>query len=119
MSVKSIAMMFGVLTLSAGPALAITVSNQDQREHTLTVDRGVEEKDTKIVPGASLKVDCPDGCSLRVRTVGYDRPAEPGDRLVIREDGLLHYASDDLATGSVQGSQAGDTGEKTGRASSK
>lgn len=119
MSIRSAALMLGALTLSAGPALAITVTNQDKREHTLTVDRGVEENDTKIAPGSSLKVDCPDGCSLRTRTAGYDNSAENGERWVIREDGLLHYASEDLVTGSVQDRPATDKGEKSGKASAK
>ncbi|ACA20004.1 hypothetical protein M446_5714 [Methylobacterium sp. 4-46] len=112
MSIRSVAPVLGLLVLSVSPALAITVTNQDKREHTLTIDRGAEEKDATIAPGASLRVDCPDGCSLRTRTAGYDSAAETGDRWVIRQDGLLHPAGEDLATGSLRDKPAADRGGK-------
>jgi hypothetical protein len=101
MSFNRFAPAFGAALLVASPAFAITVSNRDAKEHVLTVDRGMQEDDTRMAPGTSVQVDCPEGCALRVRGSGYDRPAEPGDRLVIDRSGLLHYA-DDLATGSVR-----------------
>jgi len=119
-SIKSAAAVFGALMLASGPAWAVTVTNQAKQEHTLTVDLGEKENDHKIAAGASLKVDCPDGCGLRLRSgpVGYDRMADSGDKLVINQNGFLLYADEEMVTGSVNEQPAGKV-QKGGDASQK
>lgn len=93
--------------LAATPALAITVTNQNKSEQTFTVDQGENQADQKIAAGASSEVECKEGCELRVRGSGYGRSAKGGDTLVIDESGLLHFADEDIVTGSIGRSDAG------------
>ena len=95
----SIAFLAGTM-LAASPALAITVTNQDKAEHTLTVDQGEAQAEQKLAAGASTEVECKGGCELRVRGSGYGRSPEKGDKLVI-DEGMLHFASEAGVTGSI------------------
>lgn len=87
--------------LMAGPATAFTILNQDKRDHTLTIDRGIDETDRKIGPGETAKFDCSEGCSVRVRGSGYDRAPEMNDRLIINSRGLLLHIEELTETGST------------------
>lgn len=79
------------LALAAGPALAVTVSNQSDKTQTVTVDLGNEEPKTEIAPGKSATLDCPEGCELRATSTSYGLPAQKGDKVVIGKDGILAY----------------------------
>ena len=94
--------------LAASPALAITVTNKDKAEHTLTVDQGETQADQKLTAGASTEVECQGGCELRVRGSGYGRSVEAGDKLVIDTEGMLRFASEPSATGSINRKEAGE-----------
>jgi hypothetical protein len=120
LSIRSVAATFGALVLAASPAWAVTVTNQAKQEHTLTVDLGEKENDLKIAAGASLKLDCPDGCAVRLRSgpAGYDRMAAGGEALVINQGGFLDYADKELATGSIK-EQSGSKSQKDSGTSSK
>lgn len=76
------------------PALAVTVTNQDAAEHTLTVDRGVQEDQQKLAAGASAQIKCPERCEFRVVGMGYGRTAGDGDKLVIAKGGLIQFQSE-------------------------
>ncbi len=82
-----------VALLSAAPALAVTVTNQSDKTHEVVVDHGVDEPKTEIEAGKSMKLDCPNGCELRLTTSGYGLSAVTGDEAVIGKDGLLAYQS--------------------------
>lgn len=100
--------------LAASPALATTVTNGDDKEHTLTVDRGTEQAGQKIAAGASVQIECPERCGLRVEGSGYGRQAASGDKLVIGEKGMLHFAGEAMTTGSVQKGQPTGSMQKSG-----
>ena len=89
------------MMLAATPALAVTVTNQDKGEHTLTVDQGVSQADRKLAGGASTEVECLGGCELRVRGSGYGRSVETSDKLVIDDEGMIRFASEAVVTGSI------------------
>jgi hypothetical protein len=73
-----------LLAFGAAPALAVTVTNRDSKEHTVTFDKGAEEVDMKVAAGASVTHECPEGCGVRVRDlVGYDYMAAKGEKLAI------------------------------------
>jgi hypothetical protein len=59
--------------LAVTPAFAITVTNQDKRVHSLTVDKGAAQADRKLAAGATVKVESREGCELRVQGSGYRR----------------------------------------------
>ncbi|KQT56137.1 hypothetical protein ASG52_24380 [Methylobacterium sp. Leaf456] len=87
--------------LVATPALAITVTNQDKGEHTLTVDKGEAQATQKLAAGASAEVECKEGCELRVAGSGYGRSVEKGDKLVIA-GGMIRFSDEDIVTGSTK-----------------
>jgi hypothetical protein len=86
--------------LAATPAFAITVTNQDKGEHTLTVDKGEAQATQKLAAGASAEVECMEGCELRVAGSGYGRSVENGDKLVIA-GGMIRFSDEDIVTGST------------------
>lgn len=94
--------------MASAPALAITLTNQDKNEHTVTVDQGETQGDQKLAAGASTEIECKGGCELRVRGSGYGRSPEKGDKLVI-EEGMLHFASEASVTGSINTPNPGAT----------
>lgn len=87
--------------LAATPALAITVTNQDKSERTLTVDKGEAQTNQTLAAGASAEVECKEGCELRVVGSGYGRPVNTGDKLVIA-GGMIRFADEDIVTGSTR-----------------
>ncbi|KQQ01175.1 conserved exported protein of unknown function [Methylorubrum extorquens] len=94
--------LLAVVMLAVTPALALTVINQNKSEQTLTVDRGQAQADQKMAAGASAEVECNEGCELRVRGSGYGRAAEAGDKLIIDDEGMIPFTSEDIVTGSVK-----------------
>ena len=86
----------GILVLLAGPAMAVTITNQDSKEHTLTVDRGAQESQKKIGAGQSVQVDCPEGCGFRVLGSGYGRQPGNDGKLIIDTKGMLQLADDGM-----------------------
>jgi hypothetical protein len=88
---KTAAVAAAVTMLAAGPALAVTVTNQSDKSHEVTVDLGDKEPKTTIEAGKSAKLDCAGGCELRVTGMGYGLPGAPGEKLVIGKDSILAY----------------------------
>lgn len=86
---RTFAVAAAALMLAAGPALAVTVTNQSDKAMSLTVDLGDNEPKTDVAPGATAKVDCPEGCELRVPTFSYGLAATSGDKVLIGKDGVL------------------------------
>lgn len=95
---KTIAAAAAALMLAAGPALAVTVSNQSDKAMTVTVDLGATEPKTEIPAGKSATLDCPEGCELRVPTVSYGLAAKSGEKVTIGKDGFLAYEGQKAAT---------------------
>lgn len=89
-----------MLILLATPALAVSVTNQDTKEHTVTVDRGATENTRKLAAGDTLKVDCPERCGFRVVGSGYGRQPGPDGKLVIDGAGMLRFADETASSGS-------------------
>ncbi len=77
--------------LAASPALAVTVTNQDSHDHTLTIDRGATETQKALPAGQSLNVDCPDKCGFRDEVFGFSRLAGGPAKLVMDKDAELHF----------------------------
>lgn len=85
------AVAFGVTMLAAGPALAVTVANETDKALEVTVDLGAQEPKTRIDAGKSTKLDCPEGCEIRVEALNsYGVAAKTGAKLVIKDGKLQH-----------------------------
>jgi hypothetical protein len=96
------AILLAAMMLAVTPELALALSNQNKSEQTLTVDCGQVQADQKMAAGASAEVECNEGCEVRVRGSGYGRTAEAGDKLIIDDEGMIRFASEDIVTGSVK-----------------
>ncbi len=75
-----------MIILMPAPAFALTVTNRDSTEHTVTFDKGEQETKQKIAPGASAKEDCPNSCAVRIEGFGHDFMAKTGDSLMIKDN---------------------------------
>lgn len=89
-----------MLIVLATPALAVSITNQDTKEHTVTVDRGATESDQKISSGDTLRADCPERCGFRVVGSGYGRQPGPDGKLVIDKAGMLRFEEETASDGS-------------------
>lgn len=89
-----------MLIVLATPAFAVSITNQDTKEHTVTVDRGTTENNQKVASGDTLRVDCPERCGFRVVGSGYGRQPGPDGKLVIDKAGMLRFAEEAASNGS-------------------
>ena len=89
-----------MLIVLATPAFAVSITNQDTKEHTVTVDRGTTENNQKVASGDTLRVDCPERCGFRVVGSGYGRQPGPDGKLVIDKAGMLRFAEEIASNGS-------------------
>lgn len=104
------AVSIGAVALAAGPALAVSVSNQTDKAVEVTADLGANEPKTNVEAGKTAKIDCPEGCEIRAPGLNsYGVSAKSGDKLVIK-DGMLGFE------GSVA---AADAGGKEGKGKAK
>lgn len=101
------ALAIGFGLLAAGPAFAVSVTNQSDKAHEITIDLGATEPTTKVDAGKSAKLDCPEGCELRVPSVSYGLAATAGEKVVIGKDGMLAYQD-----GAAAKDAKNETGEK-------
>ena len=58
--------------MASAPALAITLTNQDKNEHTVTVDQGETQGDQKLAAGASTEIECKGGASFASEVLATD-----------------------------------------------
>jgi hypothetical protein len=82
--------LFGVST-----AQAVTITNNDEKEYTITVLEGDKERQVILKPDQRLEGVCPEGCRIRLPDDDEDYEVEGKDSVII-EDGQLFY--DDPAT---------------------
>ena len=72
-------------------ANAVSVTNRDSRDHTLTVIEGDARIDSVLKPGASLDGVCLKGCLIRLNGSENDEYELEGAEVVSIEGGYLYY----------------------------
>lgn len=108
---KTLAVALGAAAFAAGPALAVTVTNQSDKAWELTADLGEKEPKTKIDAGKSAKIECPEGCELRINSGNsYGLSATAGDKVVVGKDGMLAHSD---AADKEAKNETGKSGSKT------
>lgn len=91
MLMKTTALVLCSLALGAGPAFAVTITNQDSKPHTLVINNGSKDKQQVVAPGKTVTASCPDKCGFRDLAFGTSRVAGGKTKLVIDKDGELHF----------------------------
>ena len=77
--------------LATDAALAITVTNRDDKEHKITVIEGEAKKDHALGANAALENICMKGCVVRLNDSENDEYELEGTEVVSIEDGYLYY----------------------------
>lgn len=82
MLTKTVVAASTAIVLVAGPALALTVTNKDSKEHTIGLDLGDKESVHKIPAGQSLtfKNECDEGCGV-TGPWGFSWMAKTGEKI--------------------------------------
>lgn len=83
---STLALGIAMTGLAAAPALALSVTNQDDRAHMLMIDRGADETQKKIGPGETLDLSeaCGERCGLTAPR-GFTKKVSPGDTVSISD----------------------------------
>ncbi len=83
-AITGIALGVALTAFATAPALALSVTNKDSKEHMLLIDRGADETQKKIGPGET--VDLSEACGERCGVTaprGFTKKAAPGDTVTI------------------------------------
>jgi hypothetical protein len=89
--------------LAAVPAHAVSVTNRDDKEHTLTIVEGDSKQQQVLKPAQLLDGVCLKGCIIRVGTSENDEYELEGSEIVSIEDGYLYYDGPDAAAETAPG----------------
>ena len=81
----------GLLSIASPAFAAVTITNEDSRTHTITVNLGKSETHQDIAGGKSVQVDCPNSCGFHDEANGFSRVAGGDSKLVIDKDAELHF----------------------------
>jgi hypothetical protein len=85
-------------------ALAVSITNRDDKAYKLTVIEGDAKKEHSLTPSGSLSDVCPKGCVVRLGDSENDEYELEGTEVVSIEDGYLYYDGPDAGTETVPGS---------------
>lgn len=100
MNVKSIVAAAFATLFFATVAQAVTITNNDGKEHKLTVFEGENNKDILIKPGQTLEGLCATKCSVRVNDDEDNEYELEVEEKISIEDNLFIYMGDDQEQGS-------------------
>lgn len=83
----AMAVALGAMSVAAG---ATTITNKDDKEHTVTIIDGDKERQVVLKPEQKAENVCPTGCRLRLQDDDEDYELDAKDVVVI-EEGYLYY----------------------------
>lgn len=87
----AVAALSNVALIALSVAHASTITNLDDKDHTITVIEAKSTRDQVLRPSATLKGICTKGCVIRLND-GDDSEYElKGSEVVSIEDGYLYY----------------------------
>jgi hypothetical protein len=81
--------------LGAQSAVAVMISNRDDRDHKVTIIEGDAKKDHTLKPSSALEGVCEKGCIVRLNDSENDEYELDGTEVVSIEDGYLYYDGPD------------------------
>jgi len=87
--------LIGVMASVAAAQAAVTITNRDDQDHTVTIIEGDKRTEHVLKPSQTLTGVCEKGCNLRLDNDDEDDPylLKP-DVAVSIEDGILYYEPD-------------------------
>ena len=88
------------------PALAVTVTNRDDKDHKFIILEGDTKQDHVLKPNGVLSSVCPKGCTLRLGETEDDDYVLEGAESVSIEDDKLFDDTPDGKSEAVPGSNA-------------
>jgi len=89
---------FGLL-LSTTAAHAVSITNRDERDYSVTVIEGNDKADHVLKPSQTLADICLKGCTIRINNSEDDEYRLAADDVVSIEDGTVYYEGPDASAG--------------------
>ena len=88
-------LLIGVMMAASAAQAAVTITNRDDQDHTVTIIEGEKRTEHVLKPSQKQTGDCDKGCNLRLDNDDEDDPylLKP-DVAVSIEDGILYYEPD-------------------------
>jgi len=90
-----------VLLSSATAAHAVSITNRDERDHTVTIIEGETKADHMLKPSQTLTDVCLKGCTIRINDSEGDVYRLTASDVVSIEDGTVYYDGADASAGPV------------------
>ncbi len=87
-------------------ALAVTVTNKDDKDHKFVILEGGANQDYVLKPNGVVSIGCPKGCTLRLGPTDDDDYVLEGAETVFIEDDKLFDDTPDGSLGVAPGSSA-------------
>ena len=76
-------------------ALAVSITNRDDRDQKITIIEGATTKDQTLKPEGTIEGVCLKGCVVRLNDSEDDEYELEGNEVVSIEDGYLYYDGPD------------------------
>ena len=83
------------LLLSVTAAHGGSITNRDERDHTVTIIEGEAKADHVLKPSQTLSDVCLKGCTIRINNNADDEYRLTGGDAVVIEDGTVFYDTPD------------------------
>jgi hypothetical protein len=97
---SSATMMFVIgLLLSTTAAHAVSITNRDERDYTVTVIEGEAKADHVLKPSQTVTDICLKGCTIRINDSADDEYRLTAGDVVAIEDGTVYYEGPDASAG--------------------
>lgn len=96
---KSRAMCVIGLLLSTTAAHAVSITNRDERDYSVTIIEGEAKADHVLKPSQTLADICLKGCTIRLNNSEDDEYRLTASDVVSIEDGTVYYEGLDASAG--------------------
>jgi hypothetical protein len=88
-----------LLLSSVTAAHAVSITNRDERDYTVTVIEGEAKADHVLKPSQTLTDICLKGCTIRIDDDADDEYRLTASDVVAIEDGTVYYDGPDASAG--------------------
>jgi hypothetical protein len=89
--------------LMTSTALAVTLTNRNDKDTKVSVIEGTSRQDNVLAPGKVLDGVCQKGCIIRLNDSENDEYELSGSEVVSVEDGFLYYDGPETGSALING----------------